>query len=50
MNTCQTSIKYRYIIVVMLKPPSWVNQANTRPLQLVPSELIKGGVSQDDKY
>ena len=26
MNTYQTSIKDRYIINVLLKPPSWVNQ------------------------
>ena len=35
--------KYRYITVVLLKLPSWVNQTNTRPPQLVPNELAKGG-------
>ena len=34
MNTCQTNIKYRYVIVVLLKPSSWVNQSNTRPPQV----------------
>ena len=49
MNTCQTRIKYRYIIVVLVKSPSWVNQT-TRDHHSVPLELIKGGVSQADKY
>ena len=30
MNTCQTSIKDRYIIIVLLKPTSWVLPDNTR--------------------
>ena len=34
--------KNRYIIIVLLKPPSWVYQTNTIPPQLIPSELIKG--------
>ena len=33
--------KNRYIVVVLLKSPSWVIQTNTRPPELVPSELIK---------
>ena len=34
--------KNRYIIIVLLKPPSWIYQTNRSPPQLVPSELIKG--------
>ena len=34
--------KNGYIIVVLLKPPSWVYQTNTTSPHLVPSELIKG--------
>ena len=49
MNTYQTSIKYRYITLVLLKPPSWVNET-TRDHHSVPTELIKGGVSQADQH
>ena len=28
--------KDRYIVIVLLKPPSWVYQTNTRPPQLGP--------------
>ena len=53
MNTCQTSIKDRYIIIVLLKPPSWVlpGYQTIRDHHIGSStELMKVCACQADKH
>ena len=42
MNTCQTSIKGRYITIVLWYSPSWVPNI-LEITTVVPSKLAKGG-------